>query len=469
MEMQQVTPAWLKSTDVLKEVPVEQLQWLIDNSQHYILKDGDYLFEPDKPITGTHFIITGKIRIYLTQNGIRREMATILSRQITGYLPYSRGKVAFGYGDSVGDTQIMTLPMEKIMELIKDYFELTQALVSVMSNRVRESTAMIQQNEKMMALGKLSAGLAHELNNPAASIVRNAASLKKHLQAQPETFAKLVALKLDGEKIAAVKNEIAGILEKQANTHISLRDRNRLEDELSEWFEEHDIENGYEMAETFVEQGFKTTDLDCIYNCVTKTAASDVFSWMHDTVISEKMVADIHDASQRIADLISSIKTFTHMDRGADRQFARVDTGIRNTLTMLGHKIRAHNITVNQEYDSTLPEVKMLVGEINQVWTNLIDNAIDAMEANGKGTLHIKTRRDREYAEITITDDGPGIPADVINQIFDPFFTTKEMGKGTGMGLEVVQRIIKQQHHGSVKVNSRPGHTEFVVCIPIND
>jgi signal transduction histidine kinase len=469
MEMQQVTPAWLKSTDVLKEVPVEQLQWLIDNTQHYILKDGDYLFEPDKPITGTHFIITGKIRIYLTQNGIRREMATILSRQITGYLPYSRGKVAFGYGDSVGDTQIMTLPMEKIMELIKDYFELTQALVSVMSNRVRESTAMIQQNEKMMALGKLSAGLAHELNNPAASIVRNAASLKKHLQAQPETFAKLVALKLDGEKIAAVKNEIAGILEKQANTHISLRDRNRLEDELSEWFEEHDIENGYEMAETFVEQGFKTTDLDCIYNCVTKTAASDVFSWMHDTVISEKMVADIHDASQRIADLISSIKTFTHMDRGADRQFARVDTGIRNTLTMLGHKIRAHNITVNQEYDSTLPEVKMLVGEINQVWTNLIDNAIDAMEANGKGTLHIKTRRDREYAEITITDDGPGIPADVINQIFDPFFTTKEMGKGTGMGLEVVQRIIKQQHHGSVKVNSRPGHTEFVVCIPIND
>jgi signal transduction histidine kinase len=146
-----------------------------------------------------------------------------------------------------------------------------------------------------------------------------------------------------------------------------------------------------------------------------------------------------------------------------------VDTGIRNTLTMLGHKIRAHNITVTQEYDKELPEVKMLVGELNQVWTNLIDNAIDAMEPAGKGTLHIKTRKDREYAEITITDNGPGISADVINQIFDPFFTTKEMGKGTGMGLEVVQRIIKQQHHGSVKVNSQPGHTEFVVCIPINN
>jgi signal transduction histidine kinase len=469
MEMQQVTPAWLKGTDVLKEVPNEQLQWLIDNSEHTLLQDGDYLFEPDKPITGTHFIITGKIRIYLTQNGTRREMATILSRQITGYLPYSRGKVAFGYGDAVGSTQIMTLPMEKIMELIKNYYELTQALVSVMSNRVRESTAIIQQNEKMMALGKLSAGLAHELNNPAASIVRNAASLKQHLQSQPETFARLVALKLDTEKITAVKREIAEILDRQGNTHLSLRDRNKLEDELSDWFEEHQIENGYEMAETFVEQGFKTTDLDCIYSCVTGTAASDIFSWMHDTVVSEKMVADIHDASQRIADLINSIKTFTHMDRGADRQFARVDTGIRNTLTMLGHKLRAHNITITQDYDKDLPEVKMLVGELNQVWTNLIDNAIDAMEPTGKGSLHIKTRKDREFAEITITDNGPGIPADVINQIFDPFFTTKEMGKGTGMGLEVVQRIVKQQHHGSVKVSSQPGHTEFVICIPIND
>ena len=136
---------------------------------------------------------------------------------------------------------------------------------------------------------------------------------------------------------------------------------------------------------------------------------------------------------------------------------------------MLNHKIKANNIIVTEEYDTQLPEVKIFVGEINQVWTNLIDNAIDAMEAHGKGNLHIKTRQDREFAEITITDDGTGIPHDVQNRIFDPFFTTKEMGKGTGMGLEVVQRIIKQQHRGSIKVSSKPGHTEFVVCIPIDD
>lgn len=156
------------------------------------------------------------------------------------------------------------------------------------------------------------------------------------------------------------------------------------------------------------------------------------------------------------------------MDRGQDRQFASVDNGIKNTLTMLGHKLKANNITVTEDYDETLPPVKMLVGEMNQVWTNLIDNAIDAMEINKKGHLHIKTRKDREFAEITVTDDGPGIPPEVMNQIFDPFFTTKAMGKGTGMGLEVVQGIVKKQHQGSIKVNSEPGNTNFIVCLPIN-
>ncbi|MDT3401518.1 sensor histidine kinase [Mucilaginibacter terrae] len=466
--MLQITPEWLKGTEVLKQVPDDQLQWLIDNSRHYILNDGDYLFERDKPITGTHFIIYGKVRLYFTQGGVRRELATMRDRSITGYLPYSRGKVSMDFGDSVGETQVMTLPMDKIMDLIRGHFELTQALVGVMSNRVRESTALIQQNEKMMALGKLSAGLAHELNNPAASIVRNAASLMKHLENQPETFGKLISVDLDAQKVATIKQKVTHILENKSDIKLTLRERNSLEDEIADWFDDHDIENGYEMAETFVEKGFKTEHLDPIYQCMTPTAASPVFAWIYDIMLSAKMVDDIHHASQRIADLITSIKTFTHMDRGADRQFAKVDTGIRNTLKMLGHKIKAGNVIVHEDYDDNLPEIKMLVGELNQVWTNLIDNALDAMEVNGKGNLNIRTRQDREFAEITITDNGPGIADDVKNRIFDPFFTTKQMGKGTGMGLEVVQRIVKTQHQGSIKVNSSPGHTEFIICIPIN-
>jgi len=155
------------------------------------------------------------------------------------------------------------------------------------------------------------------------------------------------------------------------------------------------------------------------------------------------------------------------MDRGTDKQFADIHIGIRNTLTMLGYKLKKGNITLVEDYDKTLPPVKALIGELNQVWTNLIDNALDAMEANGKGTLTIKTHKDKEFVQVSIIDDGPGIPEDIRTKIFDPFFTTKELGKGTGLGLEVVQRIV-QQHNGSIKVKSEPGDTEFVVCFPIN-
>ncbi|WP_345955869.1 ATP-binding protein [Mucilaginibacter sp. PAMB04168] len=465
--MQQVTIPWLKSIEALNPVPDEQLQWLIDNSDHQELNEGDYIFKRDMPLDGTIFIVAGRIRIYLMRNGVRSELVSMHERQVTGFLPYSRAKVAIGDGIAVETTQIMMLPREKCPELIRDFYELTQALVSLMSDRVRDSTAIIQQNEKMMALGKLSAGLAHELNNPASSIVRNAALLKQHLKAQPQLFAKLLAVNLDADKVAAVKAEMTRILDSKKDDRLTLRERSRLEGELLDWFEEHEIDDSDEMAENFVEQGFNSADLDAIYRHVTPEAAAPVFRWINDNLLSEKMVADIHHASERIADLITSIKTFTHMDRGQDRQYATVDTGIRNTLNMLGHKIRANNITVVQEYDPELPLVKMLVGELNQVWTNLIDNAIDAMSANSKGTLSIHTRKDREFAEIIIADDGPGIAGDIRSRIFDPFFTTKEMGKGTGMGLEVVQRIIKQQHQGSVKVNSEPGKTEFIVCIPI--
>jgi signal transduction histidine kinase len=191
-----------------------------------------------------------------------------------------------------------------------------------------------------------------------------------------------------------------------------------------------------------------------------------VFNWISQLLNTERMVQDIQESSRRIADLVSSVKIFTHMDRGSNKEYADIHIGIRNTLTMLGYKIRKGNITLVEDFDETLPPVNAMIGELNQVWTNLIDNALDAMETNGKGTLTIKTKKDREFVQVSIIDDGPGIPEDIRTRIFDPFFTTKEIGKGTGMGLEVVQRIV-QQHHGSIKVISEPGKTEFVVCFPI--
>lgn len=465
--MQKVTVEWLKNGEALKDVPDEQLTWLIENSEHYIMKAGDMVFEPGHAITGTHFLVTGRISLFMMQNGNKREVDDFLPGKITGYLPYSRGKIAAGYGAAREDSQVMTLPMDKQMDLIKNHFELTQALVHVMSTRVREFTVLQQQNEKMMALGKLSAGLAHELNNPAAAIVRDSLSLKTHLQVQPETLKTLVHISMDDSQIDAVSRELLKILSGKSHVRLTLKQRSQKEDEITDWLDDNEVTDSYELAENFTDSCISIANLEEFKAHVPAVSLSAVLKWVNNMVVTEKMVEDIQESSRRIEELVCSVKNFTHMDRASDRQFADIHVGINNTLTMLGYKIRKGNIHMVEEYDENLPQVKALIGELNQVWTNLIDNALDAMETNGKGTLTINTSQDREFARISIIDDGPGIPEDALSKVFDPFFTTKDIGKGTGMGLEVVQRIVKQ-HHGSVKVNSVPGRTEFIVCIPIN-
>ena len=454
--------------DVFSNVPDAQLQWFMDNSVDRIIPDGELLFAAGDPITGPHVVVAGGIQFYFMQNGTKREFVIFHAGEVTGYLPYSRGKIAIGAASAVGELQLMSFPTERVQEMIKDHFELTQALVHVMSNRVRNFTAQQQQNEKMMALGKLSAGLAHELNNPASAIVRDSDSLKKHLRLEPKMFKEMALINIDEEQVNVLVNRLFGLLAETGRTQLTLKQRTVLEDEIADWFSDHDIENGYVIAESFVDFNFSITDLEAFSDSIPAESVSPVFNWLSNLLVTERMVEDIQQSSKRIADLVSSIKTFTHMDRAQVKEFADIHIGIRNTLTMLGYKIRKGNISVIEHYDESLPPVKALIGELNQVWTNLIDNAVDAMEINKKGVLTIKTERDGEFVQVTITDDGPGIPEDTIYSIFDPFFTTKAMGKGTGMGLEVVQRIISQ-HNGSVKVKSVPGCTEFTVCFPIDN
>jgi len=465
--MEPVTVLTLKSFEALKNVPEDQLQWLIDNSQSRILHDGEYLTMQGQPLAGPHFIISGRLIISFNQNGSRREITTGTSGAITGYLPYSRGIVASASSQANGEVQILSFPTERIREMIKDQFELTQALVHVMSNRVREFTALQQQNEKMTALGKLSAGLAHELNNPASAIVRDSASLIEHLRLEPQTFKKVIAIQMTAEQVDAVNDELFRLMAIKDRPDLTLKEKMKREEEVADWFEQHNVENAYDITEVYVDFGFMVDNLEEFCSHIPTNYCSPVFNWISQVLMTERMVQDIQESARRIADLVSSVKTFTHMDRGLDKQYADIRIGIKNTLIMLLYKIKKGNITIVKQYDETLPPVKALIGELNQVWTNLIDNALDAMEPNGKGTLTIKTERDRHFVQVSIIDDGPGIPDEIKSRIFDPFFTTKEMGKGTGMGLEVVQRIV-HQHNGSIKMNSVPGKTEFVVCFPID-
>jgi signal transduction histidine kinase len=319
----------------------------------------------------------------------------------------------------------------------------------------------------MMALGKLSAGLAHELNNPASAVVRGSASLLKHLKLVPDAFKRVMALKLSVDDVTYVSDKLFSVVCKDEKPTLTMMERSEKEDDVLDWLDDHAVENSQEIAENLVDFGFSVADLDDFKKHIPEEALSSVFGWINNNLVTEKMVIDIEEASRRIAELVGAVKTFTHMDQGHGKQYADIHNGIRNTLTMLQHKIKQSGVKVEELFDTTLPQVNAMIGELNQVWTNLIDNALDAMEAGGKGVLQIKTGRAKDCVQVCIIDNGPGIPEDIKSRIFDPFFTTKEAGKGTGLGLDVVTNIVKQ-HNGKIKVESEPGRTAFIVEFPFN-
>ncbi|MCF6402474.1 ATP-binding protein [Chitinophaga filiformis] len=467
--MTNTTVEWMRSIESLQGVPDNQLQWFIDNSERQEYPAGSYMFKVDDMMLGTQLIVSGLVRICQKQNNELRELLIVEPGKIVGYLPFSRGTVYQVAGEVIEDTVVLNLPIEKIQELIRNHFELTQALVHIMTNRVRDYTSFLRQSEKMMALGKLSAGLAHELNNPAAAVVRGAHSMKKHLQLQPEFFKRIMEIRMDAAAIDLVKEKMFEVLSQHRSQQstMTLVQRSQKEDELTEWLDELNVENSVELAENFVEFGFTKERLDEFRQRLGANDISPVFNWINNNLVTEKIVSDIEEASKRIADLVGSVKSFTHMDKGYDKQLTNIHDGIRNTLSILHYKLRKGNVELVEQYDTTLPPLRALIGELNQVWTNLIDNALDAMEVNKRGKLIIRTERDKDCVKVIITDDGPGIPENIIAKIYDPFFTTKDPGKGTGLGLDIVSQIVRQ-HKGYLNVESKPGETRFIVSLPIH-
>jgi signal transduction histidine kinase len=315
----------------------------------------------------------------------------------------------------------------------------------------------------MFALGKLSAGLAHELNNPAAAISRAAALLQGQVAQLPHLFQSIAGLRIEPEKVEKISDLIIHKLN-TAPPELTMMQKANLEDEISRWLTENHLQGT--DPEGLVERGFTTSELDVFKDCSTSKHLPVLLEWVSNYLVTNKMADDIRISSERISDLVGAVKNFTFMDKDANRQPVDIHAGIRNTLTMLNYKLRKGKITVIEHYDDSLPSISAFPGELNQVWTNIIDNAIDAMEINGNGNLKITTSHDAKFVKITIEDDGPGIPEGIKQNIFAPFFTTKEMGKGSGLGLDVVSRIMLQ-HNGEVRVKSVPGATEFEICLPV--
>ncbi len=456
----------LEHIDIFKEIPQHQLQWIIDNGELRQFEEGEYLFSKGESMDHLFIVLNGKFDIKAKQNNQFRLVGHIEANEVSGNLPYSRAKLAGGYGVASKKANVLALHIQYFPEMIQNHHELTTVLVHEMSTRIRKFTQLQQQNDKMMALGKLSAGLAHELNNPSAAVIRSAQELKKHLGFLPEDFKRVIQIKISEGEVDTINDMLFAKISAGTSDQ-SMMEKANLEDEIVDWLEDNDMSECYEIAETFADFDLNLDDLEMVKNTLRKEDLGPVVNWLSQVLTTEKLVNEIEEASQRIKSLVGSVKSYTHMDQSPEKQEVDLHIGIRNTLTMLNHKIKKGNIQVVEQFDEQLPKPNVFISELNQVWTNLIDNAIDALESTENKELKIETFRQGEFVNVNIIDNGKGIPEDIQSKIFDPFFTTKAIGKGTGLGLDVVHQIITQ-HNGAVKVTSSPGNTTFNVCIPIS-
>nr|WP_298997932.1 ATP-binding protein [uncultured Allomuricauda sp.] len=449
----------------LEKVPKEQLDWLMEHLEIEEIPIGGYLFEKGSPIDYLTLIFEGDFELYLLQNNSRKAFGRIKKHDISGLLPYSRAKNAGGYAIAIKPGVVGKLHREKLQLLIEKFYELTEVLVHEMNNRIRNITQIEVQNEKLIALGKLSAGLAHELNNPASAMVRSASLLQQHLMGLPEDFKKVIKIRADDKAIDSINEFMYKKLQEKPE-ELSMMEKADLEDALYDWFSSCSLTDQYDLVPLLVEYQFNTDDLLFVKSLLREEDVNPVLKWIVQNMTTHKTVGDIKEASSRIETLVTSVKTYSYMDQSLDFQMVDVHTGIQSTLNVLNHKITKVGHKVVTAFDENVPKIHGLPGELNQVWTNLIDNAIDALPSEG-GEIKVRTKASGSFVYVFVEDNGHGIAEEHLNRIFEPFFTTKEIGKGTGLGLDVALKIIKQ-HNGQLKAKSKPGETLFEVCLPIN-
>ncbi len=451
-------------TTLFPKLPDEALQQMQEHGIEISLATGEILFTEGEVNYSFHVVLEGEIQITKVVSNEKRLLAIHHRGEFMGEVSMLNHSASIASAHATMPSRVLRIELAAFKRLIIECSAVGDTILAAMVGRTIDVEGQLRQQEKLAALGKMSAGLAHELNNPAAAGKRAANALKErftNLQTLAVQLNQHLLTKEQLKFLAKVQLEaISSVANFHQNDPLTQSDK---EDEVTDWLEKHDVNKAWQLAPTLVNAGIDSQKLAEIKGNLDSQSLNDVLIWLEANLATSGLINEVEQSTTRISELVKAVKGYTYMDT-APLQEIDIHEGIDNTLLILSHKLK-QGIVVTREYDRTIPLINAYGNELNQVWTNLIDNAIYAM--GGKGELKIRTFRDNNSAISEIVDNGAGIPPAIQSRIFEPFFTTKGVGEGTGLGLEIAYRIVVNRHGGNIYFESKPGKTCFRVHLPI--
>jgi signal transduction histidine kinase len=447
--------ARLESHRTLAGVPKDQLAWLVDVGRERVIEPGEVLTPSTGPVRGLYIVLEGHLSIRVDRGSGPRIVMEWHAGDVTGMLPYSRIKGPPGDVVAEERTTIVAVATDDLPRMIQECHELTAVFVHVMVDRARVFKTSELIDEKMSSLGRLAAGLAHELNNPASAVERSAKTLVSELKAHDAATHRFCGLNLSDDQCLTIDTFRQSSVEALGPLEVSDR-----QDAIDAWLGGHGI-GGVEV-EPLVRAGVALDDLEALARMMPPEKVAVVLAHLSSAQSVRQLAEEIETAAARIHSLVAAVKGFTYVNQQATLQPIEIARGLADTVTVLRAKARTKSVDVTVTVPPGLPAVDGYGGELNQVWANLLDNAIDAAPGG-----HVRLQADTADGKVVVRviDDGPGIPDAIVQRIFDPFFTTKDVGEGTGLGLDISRRIV-QRHKGTIDLHTGKGGTEFCVTLP---
>lgn len=456
----------LLNLELFQHLPQTRIDWICDRACPIELTKGDTLVTEGDPPRGFFVILAGSIGISRISKGIAMPIGQHDAPAFVGEIPVLTEQPIPVTLCALTDCRVYEIAAEDFLELVHECRDFERTIFRTVQKRIKGLESFIQNREKMAALGNLSAGLAHELNNPAAALVRALKDVTPallELQRMNLVYGQHNVDKDHTQQWLEVRDRGYDIIMEGSLDSLAISDR---EEELLDWLEDYGIEDGWKLAEPLAAGDIRPETLDTLMerwrNDSTELREMGIRWLALSFDVMSIIQAGLHGA-ERISALISSMKSYSHLDRGV-QQIVDVHEGIEDTLRLFSYKLK-YGIEIKRNYDRTIPKVSAYGSELNQVWTNLIDNAIYAMGESGK--IEITTSSCEKQVIVTISDSGSGIPDDVRSRIFEPFFTTKPVGKGSGLGLDIVRKVVENRHQGTISCASQPGKTTFMIGLPI--